>query len=125
MLGDKKDFSAQARLFSENTVLNTFTEGIAILKLNGRKEMAEAFGKFLKGFETVYHFNGQQIVNLDGDKATGTCYCLITLIATEDGRKIKTTIAATYHDDYIRDNNRWLISKRIGDFEWQEKTKLN
>ncbi|MFD2285003.1 nuclear transport factor 2 family protein [Pedobacter petrophilus] len=87
--------------------------------------MAKAFGNFLKAFETVYHFNGQQVVNLDGDNATGTCYCLVTLISTEDGKKMKTTIGAIYHDDYILENNRWLIARRIGDFDWQEKTELS
>jgi predicted double-glycine peptidase len=56
--------------------------------------MAEAFGQFLKDFDTVYHFNGQQVVTIDGDYGTGTCYCLITLIGSENGKKMDTTIGA-------------------------------
>jgi hypothetical protein len=121
ILGDRKDFNAQVQLFAENALSETFAGGVSILKLIGRKEMAEAFDKFLKHFETVYHFNGQQIVSVDGDKATGTCYCLITLIGDEDGKKMKTTIGAIYQDDYIRTQDRWLIAKRIGTFDWQDK----
>jgi ketosteroid isomerase-like protein len=123
ILGDRKDFHAQVQLFSEDAVSDTFSGGIAVLKLKGRKEMEEAFESFLKDVETVYHFNGQQVVNIDGDKAVGTCYCFVTLIGDEDGKKMKTTIGATYQDDYVRENNRWLISKRIGTFVWQEKTE--
>ena len=125
ILGDKKDFNAQVQLFSENAVSETFAGGKAILKLKGRKEMAEAFGDFLKDFETIYHFNGQQIVAINGDKAKGTSYCLITLIGFENGIKIKTTIGAIYQDDYVRENSQWLIARRIGNFNWQEKSEIN
>ena len=121
ILGDKKDFNAQVQLFTENALSETFAGGFSILKLKGRKEMAEAFGDFLKHFETVYHFNGQQVVNIEGDKATGTCYCLITLVGDENDKKMKTTIGAIYQDDYVREHNRWLIEKRTGNFDWQEK----
>lgn len=125
ILGDRKDFNNQVQLFTENAVSETFAGGKAILKLEGRKEMAEAFGKFLKDFETVYHFNGQHLVTIDDDNATGTCYCFITLIGNEKGKKMKTTIGAIYEDNYIRINNRWLIARRVGNFDWQEKSEVN
>jgi hypothetical protein len=121
ILGNRKDFHAQVQLFSENAVSETFVGGTAVLKLRGRKQMEEAFGNFLSEVETVYHFNGQQVVTIDGDNANGTCYCRVTLIGHEDGKKIKTTIGAIYQDDYVREENRWLIVKRIGNFDWQEK----
>jgi ketosteroid isomerase-like protein len=89
ILADKKDVHNQVQLFSENAISETYTGGKAILKLKGRKEMEEAFGGFLKDFETVYHFNGQHIVSVNGDNAIGTCYCLITLIGKENGTMIK------------------------------------
>jgi hypothetical protein len=125
ILADKKDVHAQVQLFSENAVSETFAGGISILKVTGREEMEEAFGKLLSNFETVYHFNGQHTVAINADKATGTSYCLITLIGTESGIKTKTTIGAIYQDDYVRENNRWLIAKRIGNFDWQEKSEVN
>ncbi|KFF03202.1 nuclear transport factor 2 family protein [Flavobacterium reichenbachii] len=123
VLGDRKDFHAQVQLFTENAISETFAGVNEILKLKGRKEMESAFESFLSEIEIVYHFNGQQVVVIDGDAATGTCYCLITLIGDEGGKKLKTTIGAIYYDDYIREENRWLIAKRIGNFDWQEKTE--
>ncbi|RFM32561.1 nuclear transport factor 2 family protein [Chitinophaga silvisoli] len=125
MLGDKKDFVHQTELFSENAISETVAGGKIILKLEGRKEMAEAFEKFLKDFDTVYHFNGQQTVRINGDTATGSCYCFITLIGDENGKKIKTTVGATYEDEYIRVNGQWLVSKRVGNFNWQDKAAIN
>jgi ketosteroid isomerase-like protein len=124
ILGDRKDFHAQVQLFTEDAVSETFAEGASILKLKGRKAMADAFDNFLKNFEIVYHFNGQQVLTINGDEALGTCYCLITLVGQENGKRIKTTIGAIYKDNYIRIGNHWLIAKRVGTFDWQDKSEV-
>lgn len=124
-LGDKKDFKNQVLLFSEDAISETIADGVTIMKLEGRKNMEETFEKFLADVETVYHFNGQQVVTINGDTAIGTCYCLITLIGNENDKKVKTTMGAIYEDDYIRINNHWLVAKRIGTFDWQEKVVIN
>jgi len=125
ILGDQKDFKNQVQLFTNNAVSETLAAGTVILKLEGREVMAEAFSKFLEGFETVYHFNGQHVVSINGNDATGTCYCKITLIGNEKGKKMKTTIGARYADDYVRLENVWLIARRVGTFDWQEKRELS
>lgn len=124
ILGDRKDFKAQVQLFTADAVSETFAGNTRILKLKGRQEMKEAFAGFLKDYETIYHFNGQQVVDIDGEHATGTCYCLITLTGNEQGNKIRTTIGAVYRDEYVCENGRWLISSRIGNFRWQDKVSL-
>ncbi|VXC04916.1 Bile acid 7-alpha-dehydratase [Flavobacterium sp. 9AF] len=125
ILGDKKDFANQVKLFTEDAVSETIVEGLTILKLQGRQAMIEAFETFLKEFQNVYHLNGQQVIDVKGNIATGTCYCHITLISTENGVKMKTSIGAIYKDNYIKENNRWLVSKRIGVFEWQDKNIIS
>ena len=124
ILSDKKDVKAQTLLFTPDASVETYRNGVVVSKLNGRKAMEEAFGAFLKNFETVYHFNGQQTVKINGDKASGTSYCLVTLIGVENGKKMKTTIGVYYQDEYVRENNRWLIAKRTSTFDWQDKQEL-
>jgi hypothetical protein len=124
ILADKKDVHNQVQLFSENAISETFVAGSLFLKVKGRKEMEMAFHNLLKNFEIVYHFNGQQNLTIDGDNATGTSYCLITLISSENGKRIKTTIGAIYEDDFVRENDKWLIAKRVGKFQWQEKLEV-
>jgi hypothetical protein len=124
ILSDKKDVKAQTLLFTADATVETYRNGVVVSKLSGRKAMEDAFGAFLSNFETVYHFNGQQAVKINGDKATGTSYCLVTLIGTENGKKMKTNIGVIYQDEYVRENNRWLIAKRTSVFDWQDKREL-
>ncbi|WP_245372326.1 nuclear transport factor 2 family protein [Rhizobium leguminosarum] len=86
--------------------------------------MGDAFAGYLANFETVYHINGQQTVELNGDTATGTAYCLVVLIADEAGKKIKNTSGVTYHDEYVRRDGKWLIAKRTSNFAWRDRQEL-
>lgn len=125
MLGDKKDVHAQVQLFTENALSETFVEGSLFLQLQGRTAIEAAIGNFLKSYDCVYHFNGQQQVTINGDHATGTSYCLVTLIGFEKDKKVKTTIGVVYQDDFVRENSRWLVAKRIGNFEWKETREIS
>lgn len=124
ILADRKDVRAQVQLFTANSVAETYRKDVLVTKLTGRKEMEDVFGAFLKNFETVFHFNGQQTLTINGDKASGVSYCLVTLIGIENGKKMKTSIGVYYHDEYVRENNRWLIAKRRSVFDWQDKREL-
>ena len=124
ILADRKDVRAQTQLFTPGGTVETYRKGELVTKLNGRKEMEDAFGSFLKNFETVYHFNGQQTVTINGDKASGISYCMVTLIGTENGKKMKTSIGVYYQDEYVREDNRWLIAKRKSVFDWEERQEL-
>jgi SnoaL-like domain len=124
ILSDKKDVRAQVQLFTTNATVETSRGCVVVTKLKGRKEMEDAFGAFLKNFETVYHFNGQQTVTINGDKASGISYCMVTLIGIENGKKMKTSIGVYYQDEYVREDNRWLIAKRKSVFDWEDKQEL-
>jgi hypothetical protein len=64
------------------------------------------------------------VATINGDTATGTLYCLVTLIGAENGKRMKTMIGVIYNDDYVRDNGRWLIKKRTSYFTWQDKQPM-
>ena len=124
VLADIKDVKSQVLLFTENAIVESFRDGKSSGVLVGRKQIGEAFTNFLKLFDVVYHINGQQTVLLDGDNAKGTSYCLVTLIGSQDGKKMKTTMGVIYKDDYVRENGRWFISKRESNFTWTERRAL-
>ena len=92
--------------------------------LTGRKQIGDAFAAFLSNFETVYHINGQQTITLNGDKASGISYCLVTLIGTVNGKKIKTTMGVYYNDEYVKQNGHWFIAKRQSNFTWTDRHEL-
>lgn len=125
ILADKKDVAAQMNLFTENAAVESFRNGVSNSKLTGKEEIGNAFSGFLSLFETVYHINGQQTVDISGDKATGISYCLVVLIGEQDGQKMKTTLGVSYEDEYAKQNGKWLIANRKSYFNWQEATAID
>lgn len=125
ILADKKDVAAQMNLFTENATVESFRNGVSNSKLTGKEEIGNAFSNFLSLFETVYHINGQQTVDIKNNKAAGTSYCLVVLIGEQDGQKMKTTLGVSYEDEYIKQNGKWLIANRKSYFNWQEATPID
>lgn len=124
ILADVKETQKQTLLFTDNATVETYINGQQVANLKGRKEIGDAFANFLKMFETVYHINGQQSVTINGDKASGISYCMVTLIAVENGKKMKTSIGIYYNDEFAREGGHWLIAKRKSIFTWQDKQEL-
>lgn len=110
-LADVKDVDAQVLLFTEDAEVISKSGG-QVFTCKGRKEIGKAFAGFLAGFDVVYHLNGQQTVDIDGDKATGISYCYVTLIG--GGKRNQSGVR--YHDTYVKQNGHWLIRKRESDF---------
>ena len=125
VLADVKETQKQTLLFTENATVESIMNGQRGAALVGRKQIGDAFANFLSLFETVYHINGQQTVTLNGDKASGISYCAVTLIGVENGKKMKTSFGIYYNDEYVRQNNHWLIAKRTSTFAWQDKQELS
>ena len=116
ILADQKAARAQTDLFTEDATVTTYSGGESVSELRGREQIGDAFERFLSGFETVYHMNGQHVVELDGDTATGTLYCLVYLFDTAGGQR---TIGVRYQDEYALVGGRWLIASRTSYFDWQ------
>jgi hypothetical protein len=124
ILADKKDVTQQMLLFTENAVVESESGGQPGSSFKGRKEIGDAFSAFLKNFDTVYHMNGQHRVDLQGDKATGTYYCLVVLVGQENGRPVRTTMGVYYDDEYVRRGDAWLIARRVSHFAWRSRDEM-
>ena len=122
ILADRKDVANQVFLLAENATVQSRVNGQLGEVLTGRKQVSDAFGPYLSSYETVYHSNGQQTVHLNGDKATAISYCTVTLIGAENGSKMKTVMGVVFNDELVKENEQWLIAKRITNFVWQETT---
>ena len=72
-------------------------------------------------FDTVYHLNGQQIVDIQGDHATGISYCFVTLIG--NGKMNQSGVR--YNDTYVKQNGKWLIKKRESNFTFTSVNPYN
>jgi ketosteroid isomerase-like protein len=123
-LADQKDVLKQVLLFTEDATVESITDGTSLPTLTGREQIRKAFAAYLANFETVYHINGQQTVELRGDTATGVSYCLVVLIGTENGKTFKNTSGVYYNDEYVRRGGAWLIAKRVSHFTWREREEI-
>lgn len=123
ILADQKDTEAQTLLFTEDATVESYNNGVMGSSYTGRQKIGSAFGAYLALFKIVYHINGQQVVQINGDKATGTAYCTVALIGDKDGRTMKTESYVIYKDEYTRVNGKWLISNRKSNFVWSEVTE--
>jgi hypothetical protein len=125
ILADKKEVRKQIELFTKDATVDSYVNGELTSSLKGTKQIGEAFEAFLSNFETVYHINGQHVVEINGDKAEGTLYCRVDLISSENGKKINNASAVSYKDEYVYENGQWLIAKRTSNFVWNDRQELN
>lgn len=114
-LADQKDADTQALLFTEDgQVVISFNGQENVIE--GREQIAEVFGGVVNGMDALYHMNGQLDVEVNGDTATGTAYCRVALVNTTDGVTTITDEAVIYNDEYVKQDDKWLISRRTSNF---------
>lgn len=119
-LADTKEIDKQVLLFTEDGVVESISNGMPSPKLVGRQQLKEVFSGFLSGFQTVYHHNGQQTIDLQGDKASATSYCNVILVGEQEGKTMKTTLYTIYKDEFVKEYGQWLIKHRTSNFVWRE-----
>ena len=125
-LADTKDTSAQGLLFTEDAVVDSYGGDSLISHIEGRNNLTEGFAAFLSLFDTVYHLNGQQTVEINGNKATGICYTQVVLIGKDkDGKRMMNTQGVRYNDEYIKIDGKWLIANRKSHFMWNDIKEAN
>ena len=119
-LADVKDTKAQMNLFTDDAEVISKADG-KTFKSKGKKEIEKSFSDYLALFDIVYHLNGQQTVEINGDEATGTSYCFVTLI----GSGIKNQSGVCYKDTYVKKDGKWLIKRRESDFTFTSVDPYN
>lgn len=124
ILADKKDITTQMNLFTDNATVESIINGNSTGVVSGKKQIGDAFKGFLDRFDVVYHMNGQQVLKIDKNNASGTYYCTVTLISTNNGKKMKTTFLVIYDDTYVKQAGKWLISSRKSNFVWTETVEV-
>lgn len=118
-LADVKDTKTQAKLFTEDGVLVSYMGDKKTSELKGRKEIEESCAEYLALFDTVYHMNGQQLVDIEGNSAKGRAYCQVVLIGkNEEGTSVQNMQGVWYEDEYVKKDGKWLIEKRTSHFTW-------
>ena len=119
-LADTKGIDKQVLLFTKDDIVVSVSNGQPSSPLKGREQLKQAFSGFLSNFHTVYHQNGQQTINLQGDKAEAVSYCRVILVGKQNDKEMKTTLYTIYKDSFVKENGKWLIKNRTSNFVHRE-----
>jgi ketosteroid isomerase-like protein len=116
-LADMKDAKAQGELFLQDGKIE-FQMGMdgQIRNIVGRESLVQAFAATINPCKAVYHINGQHVIHLNGDKATGIAYCQATLVREKNGKDIATVNSVRYADQYEKRDGKWYIAVRRSTF---------
>lgn len=114
---DTKENDKQALLFTEDAVVEVELGGKIIATLNGRDQIQQVFSSSMADNQIVFHMNGQQTVDIDGDHATGVAYSYVT--TGKDAQHL-THQGVRYQDEFQKIDGQWYIAKRHSEFMWSE-----
>lgn len=123
-LGDERRIADQMSLFTPETKVQVYMGEDLVFDISGVEELEETFSGFIANVTHLFHMNGQQVVDLDGDSATGIAYCQVKLVTEEDGKTFITDSSVRYNDEYVRRDGRWLFKTRISHFTINDKRLL-
>lgn len=124
-LADEKRVAEQMALFTENAQVNTYIGGQLFAEAKGKAEIEHVFSSFLAQFHSVYHLNGQHTVTFrSATEADAINYCAVKLVGEQDGKQVLHDHSVRYQDSYIKQDGKWLISKRIANFMISESREI-
>ena len=72
----------------------------------------------VEAFPTTMHFIGNQLVEIDGDRASTESYAIAHHFADSEGRDERIVIGVRYLDDLERRDGRWVIVHRRAVSDW-------
>ena len=124
---DRRDAEGQRALFADDTVFAVYMDGEGTeptYVLEGREALTPVFDD-LNRYEVTTHFNGQSIVTLAGDRATGESYTIAHHLYTEDGERKLMVASLRYLDEFTKIDGRWFFAERKLIVDWSETRAMN
>ena len=117
---DRRDAKGQMALFTEDTSFHVYMDSRSpepTYVLRGRNALAPAE---LNRYQATTHFNGQSTIRLDGDRATGECYCIAHHLTVEGNTRTMMVASIRYLDTYAKQGGFWLFAERKLLVDWTE-----
>jgi hypothetical protein len=123
---DRRDAEGQKALFTADTRFAVFMDGEAAAAsyvLEGRDALAPVFAD-LNRYEATMHLNGQSIVAVDGDRATGESYTIAHHVYTEEDSRMMMVAWLRYLDVFSKIDGDWYFAERKLILDWSETRPL-
>src|SRR5579859_7335322 len=119
---DRRDAKGQMALFTKDTHFVVYMDAKSStpsMELNRREDLAPVFGDLNK-YEATTHFNGQNTVVLDGDRATGELYCIAHHVSSSGGKRTIFIASLRYYDTFVKADGTWLFAERKLLVDWTD-----
>jgi ketosteroid isomerase-like protein len=123
---DRREPAECAALFTEDAILSGHDrspDAPPRYERRGRAEITASLSKIAR-YEVTTHHVGQQLLSVDGDRATGETYCMAHHLSTVDGTRHDRVMSIRYLDTYARVDGRWLIAHRRLVVDWEDDRVL-
>jgi uncharacterized protein (TIGR02246 family) len=120
---DRRDTDAVAELFTEDgRLIAHFYSGPdgSVPVRAGRAEIRAALVAGLERYLGTTHVVGGQVVDVDGDHATGETVCLAHHVYERDGDRRLLVMAVRYGDTFVRESGTWRFAERQLRLDWRD-----
>ena len=119
---DTRDAQGQMALFTADTNFEVFMDSKSSTRtqvINNRQDLFPVFNN-LNTYLATMHFNGQNTIKLDGDKASGVTYCRAYHLNIQDGVQKLMIAGIRYYDIMVKQDGKWLFAERKLKVSWIE-----
>jgi uncharacterized protein (TIGR02246 family) len=120
---DRRDTDAVAELFTEDgrLIAHFFTgpDGSPNVR-TGRAEIREALVAGLERYDGTTHVVGGQVVDVDGDGASGETVCLAHHVYERNGERRMLVLAVRYADTFVCESGTWRFAERQLRLDWSD-----
>ncbi|MBQ7705414.1 MAG: nuclear transport factor 2 family protein [Selenomonadaceae bacterium] len=118
------DVPPQMALFTKDTHVKVFMGDTLAFDIHGVEELEKIFSQFTAAVKRSHHMNGQHVIKVDGDNASGILYCRAALVTEENGKEFISDNFIWYEDTYKKVDGKWLIAARTSHFIISDKHVL-
>ena len=119
---DRRDYATFREIFTEDGAIRVFrgdpetTEPYIVLE--GRDAIATGM-EGLEAWAKTQHQVANQLVEVDGDRATAETYCTAHHVTVGEGEPSNLTMAIRYQDRLVRREGRWWFEQRHLAVDWE------
>jgi hypothetical protein len=124
---DRRDAEGQKALFTTDTRFAVYMDGPGTepsYVLEGREALSPVFAD-LNRYEVTMHFNGQSMVTLLGDRATGESYTIAHHVYIDGGTRKIMIAWLRYLDVFTKIDKAWYFAERELILDWSETRTLS
>ena len=124
---DRRDFEAFRDVFTSDGRVAGYagntSEGEPSFEMVGHEDICKGM-QGLERYETTFHFVGNQLVELDGDSASGETYCVAHHLYVQEGVRMNYTMFIRYQDRYSRTEQGWRLAERVLHLDFDRRAPI-